>query len=190
MTNLLEHQIRQLFKISPTQDIQAITSLFKTENIKKGDFFLQKEKVANKLAFLQDGYIRIFVETPYREITQWVSTPGYFITDLPAFMYNKPSRWNMQALVDCQLLVITKQDYLQIHNILPDWNEVEKHFIIHCFTTLEERIYSHIAMSAEERYQLFFQNNKDLFNQIPPQYIASMLGMTPETLSRIRKKLL
>ncbi|WP_052258757.1 Crp/Fnr family transcriptional regulator [Sphingobacterium sp. T2] len=96
----------------------------------------------------------------------------------------------MQALVDCQLLVITKQDYLQIHNILPDWNEVEKHFIIHCFTTLEERIYSHIAMSAEERYQLFFQNNKDLFNQIPLQYIASMLGITPETLSRIRKKLL
>jgi CRP-like cAMP-binding protein len=53
---------------------------------------------------------------------------------------------------------------------------------------LEDRIFSHLSMSAEDRYQFFFQHNKELFNQVPLQYIASMLGMTPETFSRIRKK--
>jgi CRP-like cAMP-binding protein len=72
---------------------------------------------------------------------------------------------------------------------IPKWNELEKLFIINCFSTLEDRIFSHLAMSAEERYQFFFANNKELFNQVPLQYIASMLGMTPETFSRIRKRI-
>jgi len=53
---------------------------------------------------------------------------------------------------------------------------------------LEDRIFSHLSMSAEERYNLFFESNKELFNQVPLQFIASMLGMKPETLSRIRKR--
>ncbi|WP_229239031.1 hypothetical protein [Emticicia sp. C21] len=61
-------------------------------------------------------------------------------------------------------------------------------FIAKCFTMLEDRIFSHLSMTAEERYNFFFQNNKELFNQVPLQYIASMLGMTPETFSRIRRK--
>jgi hypothetical protein len=53
---------------------------------------------------------------------------------------------------------------------------------------MEERIYCHLSMTAEERYNLFFDRNRELFNQAPLQYLASMLGMTPETLSRIRNK--
>lgn len=59
-----------------------------------------------------------------------------------------------------------------------------------CFTMMEDRIFAHLSMTAEERYQLFFEQNKELFQQVPLQYIASMLGMTPETFSRVRKKLL
>jgi CRP-like cAMP-binding protein len=65
---------------------------------------------------------------------------------------------------------------------------LEKLFIARCFIMLEDRIFTHLSMTAEERYNFFFENNKELFNQVPLQYIASMLGMTPETFSRIRKK--
>jgi CRP-like cAMP-binding protein len=65
---------------------------------------------------------------------------------------------------------------------------LEKLFIAKCFAILEDRIFSHLSMTAEERYHFFFGNNKVLFNQVPLQYIASMLGMTPETFSRIRKR--
>lgn len=53
---------------------------------------------------------------------------------------------------------------------------------------LEDRVYSHISMTAEERYDLYYAQNKELFNQIPLQYIASVLGMSAETLSRIRNR--
>jgi hypothetical protein len=72
--------------------------------------------------------------------------------------------------------------------MVPLWYELEKMFLIRCFTFIEERIMSHLSMTAEERYHFFFENNKELFNQVPLHYIASMLGMTPETFSRIRKK--
>jgi CRP-like cAMP-binding protein len=55
---------------------------------------------------------------------------------------------------------------------------------------LEDRVFGHLSLSAEERYLQFFNQNKELFNQVPLQYIASMLGMTPETFSRIRKSLI
>lgn len=72
--------------------------------------------------------------------------------------------------------------------MVPSWHELEKLFIAKCFTILENRIFSHLSMTAEERYNNFSEHNKELFNQVPLQYIASMLGMTPETFSRIRKK--
>jgi hypothetical protein len=73
--------------------------------------------------------------------------------------------------------------------LIPEWHRLEKLFIAKCFTMLEDRIFRHLSMSAEERYQFFFHHDKELLNQVPLQYIASMLGMTPETFSRIRKTL-
>jgi hypothetical protein len=73
-------------------------------------------------------------------------------------------------------------------NKLPKWNELDKIFITKCFTILEERIFSHLYMTAEERFHQLFKQHPELFNQVPLQYLASMLGMTPETLSRLRKK--
>ena len=65
--------------------------------------------------------------------------------------------------------------------------EIEKRFIIKCFAMTEDRVFSHLSMTAEERYDLYFEQHKELFNQVPLQYIASVLGMTAETFSRIKK---
>jgi hypothetical protein len=65
---------------------------------------------------------------------------------------------------------------------------MEKQFITSCFVAIEDRIFQHLSLSAEERYDELFEQNKELFNHVPLQYIASMLGMTPETFSRIRSK--
>ena len=72
--------------------------------------------------------------------------------------------------------------------MVPKWVELEKMFITKCFSILEDRILQHLSLSAEERYNQLFEFNKELFNVVPLQYLASMLGMAPETLSRIRKK--
>lgn len=184
----LEHYIKSYFGVVEAKELQTIGSLFKLTEIKKGDYFLKTGKPCNDLCFIQSGLMRIYVDTPDKEVTQWISTPGYFVADLSSLIFETPARWTIQALSDCVVYNITKQDYNKIGNLVPQWHLLEKLFIAKCFTILEDRIFSHLSMSAEERYTLFFENNKELFNQVPLQYIASMLGMTPETFSRIRKK--
>ena len=184
----LEQYIKSYFGILEISDIKKVVSLFKLTTIKKGDFLLKTGRRCDKLCFVQSGLLRMFVTTEEKEVTQWISTKGYFSTDLSSFIFECTSRWTIQALVDTELYTITKDDYKNIQNIIPKWYELEKLFIVRCFTILEDRIFSHLSMTAEERYNHFFENNKELFNQVPLQYIASMLGMTPETFSRIRKK--
>lgn len=183
-----EISLEQHFGIVDTEELKAITSLFEPELLKKGDFFLETGKKCDRLSFIQSGFLRVFLETETKEITQWISTKGYFITDLSSFIFDQPARWTIQALTDVAIFSIRKSEYDKINTVIPKWAELEKQFIVHCFTTLENRIFSHLSMTAEERYYFFFENNKELFNQVPLQYIASMLGMTPETFSRIRKK--
>ncbi|MFT7589349.1 MAG: hypothetical protein ACI959_001567 [Limisphaerales bacterium] len=72
--------------------------------------------------------------------------------------------------------------------VIVDWTKLDWEFIGKCFITLEDRVFSFLSMSAEERYQMLFHMQLELFNQVPLQYLASMMGMSPETLSRLRKQ--
>jgi CRP-like cAMP-binding protein len=184
----LEHYIKSYFGVVNADELKAIVSIFKLKTIKKGDFLLKEGKRCDNLSFVHSGLLRMFISTADKEITQWISTKGYFSTDLSSFVFETPSRLSIQALSDTEVYTITKSEYLKIGEVVPKWNELEKLFIVRCFIILEERIFSHLSMTAEERYTYFFEHNKELFNQVPLQYIASMLGMTPETFSRIRKK--
>lgn len=184
----LEQHIKSYFGINE-DDLSKVASMFKLQHIPKGTFFLKTGHICNNLSFVKSGMMRIYVTNEEKEVTQWISTPGYFVTDLASLVFNKPARWTIQALVDTELYTITREDYNRIGKLVPQWIELEKLFIAKCFIMLEDRIFTHLSMSAEERYEAFFSNNKELFNQVPLQYIASMLGMTPETFSRIRRKL-
>ena len=185
---VLAKYLKSYFGIVSDVEIEEISTLFQKEHLKKDDFFVQKGNRINKLSFIESGMLRIFVNTDKKEVTQWISTSGYFVTDLTGFIYDDVSRWNIQALSDTVLYSISKENYKKVGSMVSKWNELEKMFIVKCFTILEERIFSHLSMSSEERYHYLFKHNKELFNQVPLQYIASMLGMTPETFSRIRKR--
>lgn len=186
--NELEQYIKSYFGVVGANDSQTIVSLFKKSQIAKGDFLLKQEQQCTGLSFVQSGLLRMFSTTPEKEVTQWIAAKGSFCTDLSSFVFEKKSKLSIQALVDTEIFTITKEDYNLIGKLVPDWHELEKRFLIHCFIMLEERVFCHLSMTAEERYLIFFENNKELFNQVPLQYIASLLGMTPETFSRIRKK--
>lgn len=184
----LEQYIQSYFGIAAQEELADMVALFQPGEMKKGEFFLKAGRTCDKLGFIQTGLLRIYFSSEEKEVTQWISTPGYFITDLSSFIFSNPARWNIQALSDAELFVINKRDYDLLGRRIPKWHQLEKLFIARCFAILEDRIAGHLSMSAEERYHFFFQQNPELFNQVPLQYIASMLGMTPETFSRIRRK--
>ncbi len=183
----LEASIHTYFGIPPA-DLQTISSLFREHTLNKGDYYLKSGRYCQQLSFVRAGLLRIYADSGDKEITQWISTKGYFVTDLASLVFDSPARWTIQALTPVSLFTIDKSDYLRLGNILPKWHLLEKLFIARCFTIMEDRIFNHLSMTAEERYRALFEQNSELFNQVPLQYLASMLGMTPETFSRIRKK--
>ena len=185
------HQLTEYIRTSfdtELSEANIISSYFHPELLRKGDFFLRSGRPCDRMAVVATGLIRIFLQMEDREVTQWISSKNYFTTDLSSFMFHKPARWNMQALEESEIWVIHTDDYQKLATVVPRWKAFENLLLIHCFVTLEERIFSHLYMTAEERFQHLLIQQPELFNQVPLQYLASMLGMTPETLSRMRKK--
>ena len=183
----LEKYIQTYFGV-PTDDLASIVSFFKPVTLPKGRFYLKTGGQSERLGFVQSGIIREYLEVNDREVTKWISTKGYFVVDLSSFIFHQPARWTIQALTDCELFVIDRADYERLGQLIPTWHQLEKLFMAKCFTVLEERIVMHLSMTAEERYNALFDRNRELFNLVPLHYLASMLGMTPETFSRLRKK--
>ena len=169
-------------------EFSKMISYFQLEKIAKNEFFTEEGKYCNRFSFQKTGIFRVFKLDDGKEVTQWISTPDYFITEISSFFFGEPNRWSIQALSDSEILTISKENYNQLCKEFPKWNQIEKRFIAKCFAMLEDRVYSHLTMSAEERYTMYFEKNKSLFNQVPLQYLASVLGMSAETFSRIRKR--
>lgn len=183
----LQTYIKSYFVITSI-DADKIIPLFLKTTLKKGAYYVKEHQFCNKMSFVKSGLIRIYANAGNKEITQWISTQGFFVTELSSFVFDEPSRYNLQALSDCELYTISKEDYKKLPTILSNWGTIERQFMSACFVMLEDRVFRHLSLNAEERYDQFFENNKELFHQVPLQYIASMLGMSPETFSRIRNK--
>ncbi len=181
----LEQYIVSYFGIQ-TVDLQKLLPFFEIQQLSKGDFYVQQDFYCDALSFVKEGFLRIYADTEKKEVTQWISSKGYFVTDLGSLVFNSKARFSIQALTDCELFTIRKSDYQKIHEVIANWPVLEKLFLAKCFVTLEDRVFQLLSLPATERYRLFFEQNKELFNHVPLQFIASMLGMTPETLSRIR----
>lgn len=187
MSTLLTHQIQNLFSLE-AEELRVLQAQFEPVSLLKGEYYLKPGHVSDKLGFIENGIIREYFIKNDKEVTQWICTPGYFIVDIQAFTFAQPARFYLQCLTDCTLYIIPKKKYAEIEQVLQRWPAIEKTFIVKCFAILEERVGNLLALDAEARYQQLFEFNPELFNTVPLQYLASMMGMTPETLSRLRKK--
>ena len=184
--NELENYIQAFFEIEKNE-VSKMLEMFEPVTLNKGDYFLKSGQQSKQLAFIQSGIIREFLFIGEKEITKWIAVKGYFVVDLGSFIQGHPSKSNFQAITNCEIQVLEMQNYQNLEALIPSWQKLEKLLMVKCFGLLEDRIVHQLSYSAEERYQHFFKNNKALFNQVPLQYLASMLGMAPETLSRLRK---
>jgi len=187
----IEQYIGSYFGIGG-KDLSPVANMFHENTVAKDTYLLKQGQYVSSLSFVKSGYVRIFArsKTGDKEITQWISTEGLFVTDISSLMFGTPSRWNIQALSKCELYTISKEDYKNIGNYVPNWPELEKLFMVKCLIALENRVFNQISMTAEQKVTELLLQNPMIFNTVQLQYIASMLGITPETLSRIRRKMI
>src|SRR4051812_31500129 len=114
--NQLESYIHHNLGIS-VEHCKAVSELFKPELLEKGSFYLKAGHYCNKLSFVENGILRVYVNLPEKEVTQWIGTAGYFATDLQSFMFRQLGRFNIQALTDVRLFTIGYEDYIQLGKI-------------------------------------------------------------------------
>lgn len=183
---MIEEYIKKNLDI-PEPYLPQVSTLFQEEILKKDEYLVRKDGYCKKIIFIKNGYLRCHFLKEDKEVTYWIYWAGHLVTDSSSFFLNTPSKWNLQALTDCEIYSISKTNYPKIKELAPVWESSEKLFLIKLLTSLEKRIYSLLSMTAEERYIFLHHSHKELFNQVPLKHIASMLKITPETLSRIRK---
>ncbi|TCI92188.1 Crp/Fnr family transcriptional regulator [Tenacibaculum sp. M341] len=167
--------------------MDKITSVFKPLTLHKGDFLLKAGKICRQMAFIESGYMRMYDIADGKEITLWIGSESKFITSLSSFIFQTQNNWNIQAITNCKLYTISRENHFKLNKTIPKWLEFDNILLANSFALLEKKMFSQLHTTAKQRFHHLLQTEPDLFNHVPLQYIASMLGITPESLSRLRK---
>jgi len=169
--------------------LRELLSLFKIESFKKGTQILKSEKEEKKLRFLNHGVIREYYATSDKETNINFYTKPQFITDLSSFNNDLKTKKNQESLTKIELLCVQKKAFREL---LKKY-ECGKSFIDLSFQKLlkhkELLEYNRITKTPEELYKELFIYKPNWLEKIPQYHIASYLDITPETLSRIRKRI-
>ncbi len=169
--------------------LDIIVSNFEILDLKKGDFFLRSGALCDKMAFIESGYLRMFDIVDGKEITLWIAGSGNFITSLSSFVFQTTNFWNIQAVTDSRLSVISRTDHLKLCKEQQKWLEFDNYLLAYSFSLLEKKMFSQLHTTAKERLENLLEQQPELFLNVPHQYIASMMGIAPESLSRLRKNI-
>jgi len=158
----------------------------------KGDFFVREGEVCSRIGFLVSGIARVYHLANDREYTSYFNiTPrNRLVSSFESFLTGKPSRESIHFLDEAELVVIDREALLQLYSQSPVFQEMGRKMAEYNYILAMERIYSLQHDTAQARYTKLLHIYPDLMNQVPHHYIASYLGLTPESLSRIRKELM
>lgn len=180
--------IRQIFPM-PLQQAEAIVSVFKFRTFDKNEFLLKQGRSCNEYFFLEDGYMRAYTyDLDGNDVTTAFYSGSQVVCELFSFFKRVPSKENIQALSDCDAWFITFEELQQVFHAMPEFREFGRAILVNAYAGLKQRMLSTLHETAEERYSNLLSSNPDIFNHAPLKNIASYLGITDTSLSRIRKE--
>ncbi len=168
---------------------EAAYPFIESLELKRNDFFVEEGDIAQYIAFTRKGYLRVFYNHDGEEITRDISPLNTFVTALPSFISQTPSFEIIQAVTDCDLLIIHRDNLELLYNEYINWQKVGRRVMEEMFVDTQYRIYAFITQTAETRYKEMMKRYPDIFLHVPLQYIASFLGITSQSLSRLRKSI-
>lgn len=174
-------------KIS-NDDLDKILEYSFIENIPSGSYYVEFDEVCNKVSFVTDGFFRFFHYNDGNEVTRDFVFKNNFITSYRSFITGEPSGVYVQALENSTLITFLKKDLNLLYSHFPQVERLSRIIAEHQFVAMENYYLSFLNDSAETRYHNLLAKNPILVQKIPLKYLASFLGITPQHLSRLRKK--
>lgn len=169
---------------------QGLEDAFTFRQVPKKFVLAEEGKIARELYFIVKGLVRLYYTKDGEEITGFIFREGLFASSYDSFLRQAPSLQTLETLEDCDLLVINDNRLQQLYEELPKMNIVVRKIAEQRFINAQQVLSSFILDSPEERYRKFAAQHGDLLLRVPHHMIASYLGITPVSLSRIRKRML
>jgi CRP-like cAMP-binding protein len=172
------------------KEFATATTFFIPKKIRKRQFLLQAGDVCKYIAFVSQGCLRCYsVDDNGEEHIVQFAIEDWWISDLQSFQSNQPAVFNIDALEDSQVLLIDKASRDKLFTAVPKCEHFFRLLMENNSGAERTRISDFISASAEDRYLHFIKAHPDIFRRVPQSQIASYLGITPQSLSRIRKEL-
>lgn len=169
-------------------DKENIASNFKLVRLKRKDFLLEEGKTCDFIAFVNSGVIRHYHIKDGKEITCDITLQNAFITDFKSFIENIPSNYNFEILKDAELFIIKKKELFQLYNKNKNIESFGRIMAEQVALRTIEIAMSLSSDKPEERVRKLLKQRPDLFQEVPQRYLANLLGISPESLSRIRAR--
>ena len=172
------------------QQLDFIASKATTLSLRKDAYFLEAGQVPRQVGFVLEGVIRIcYYDNKGDEITRNFIDEHRLATDLRSLEYGLVSSEYLQAVTDCRLLVFARHEWEDLVHTIVGWNDIMNRITAQHLREKLARISPMVVQDATTRYLEFLENYPRLANRIPLAYLASFLGITQSSLSRIRKQL-
>ena len=172
------------------KEIAFVKDVFKERRVKKRQFILQEGEICKHNTYVLEGCFRMYLVDPNgKEHNLQFAVENWWIGDLGSFHSNTPSKLNVEAIENSIIRQANKEDQLKLFTDYPKFNQIFRVLAENAMIGLQRRVLQNISSTAEERYIDFLERHPNLFNRISNVQIASYLGVTPEFLSTIRKKI-
>lgn len=178
-------------KVHLTQEEwELIQNYLTVKKLRKRQYLLQEGDVCKLVAFVEKGALRLYnVSENGTEHIVLFAVEGQFMTDLYSTFTGEPSIYNIDAIEDSELVLITRTASDELRKLSPKYQEFAFLETSEAYIQLAQRMTSVISLSLEQRYQELITNYPDIAQRVPQHMIASYMGLTPETLSRVRKRM-
>lgn len=168
-----------------------LSDKFQYKEYNKNLYLLREAQISNHSHFLEEGYIHSYaLNTEGNEVTTAIYSAPSFANDFLSFFKREPCRESLQALVNCKTWFLNYEDVQNNFHSIPEFREFGRMLLINNYSVLKDRMLGMIQKSAKERYELLLTIQPNIFLNVPLKVIASYLGMTATSLSRLRGDIL
>jgi CRP-like cAMP-binding protein len=189
MYELLHKKIVESISITE-EDFNYCKTLFLPKKLRRKQYLLQGGDVGKYTAFVSKGLLRTYsIDDRGAEHILQFAMEGWWMADLYSFLTDEPSVFNMEALEDCELLLITRPSWDFLLTKIPAFERFFRILIQNNLIATQRRLIGTMSETAEEKYLKLIQTYPDCVQRVPQHMIASYLGITRETLSRIRSQI-